>query len=319
MKKLILPLIAGLLLTSSIGQAQQTFLKIVLDTKLMVSLDCSLGGGSGNPATATKVYAHLGLCTCKMVGTGASATRDCSNETENENYCLQQITPYRSNVWQHVVGNWGDNPQDDGVGIMTSEGNGVFTIEFIIEDYFTNSAIVSTVSEDPNVVASTVWNPAAGGQPYTLGMVFRNEDASLSGRDDLCSDLFIVDMQGTPVVEQGSDIGSGFPAITFLANGLQDALTKEKVMSTVYPNPVVDNCRFRFIVKEETSKLVVKVYNIAGEVVYEFNAGKYTPGIHEISWDASSGNGSKLPAGVYKYEILCDNQVLSINKIIIVQ
>ena len=65
--------------------------------------------------------------------------RDCSNEELNK-FFTTQITPFQSRVWQHVVGNWGEVAEDDGIGLMTYEGDSVWSMEFIVEDYFSTKS-----------------------------------------------------------------------------------------------------------------------------------------------------------------------------------
>ncbi len=66
-----------------------------------------------------------------------------------------------------VVGNWG---QDDGVGEMTDQGGGIYSITFTPETYFGLSA-----SQASNVVQ--------------MGIVFRNEDGSQELKANGCSDF----------------------------------------------------------------------------------------------------------------------------------
>lgn len=294
---------------------QQTYIKLTLDTKKMTSLDYSLGGGSTVPSPANKVYAHLGLCTCNLIGEGSTATRDCSNETANKNYCLSQISPYGSNVWQHVVGNWGENVQDDGIGMMTAEGNGVFSIDFIIENYFTNASLVNTISESTTSVPSQVWSVNQGGKPYTIGMVFRNEDATLVGRDDLGSDLFIVDLLTSPKVVQGSNPDQGFPAITFLVNGVED-VNNDKY-SSVYPNPFSNITRIEYSMPTTTENMTLKIFSIEGKELVQLANGFKEAGNHTINWDGCAENGTRLSNGVYYSVLSVENQPISTQRIII--
>tara|TARA_B000000475_G_scaffold83145_1_gene67423 strand:- start:12750 stop:15602 length:2853 start_codon:yes stop_codon:yes gene_type:complete len=75
-----------------------------------------------------------------------------------------------SSPWGYsVVGNWG---QDDGVGQMTDNGNGIWSITIVPEDYFgLNSSQASSAT--------------------SMGMVFRNEDGTQELKDQGCSDFFI--------------------------------------------------------------------------------------------------------------------------------
>ncbi|MFT5054845.1 MAG: hypothetical protein ACI97X_001879, partial [Oceanospirillaceae bacterium] len=171
-------LLSFAVLAASLVSNAQTEITIQLDTKLMGNFDCALGGGDGNPAPVTTVYMHSGAC--------SENRGSIPSETPLE-YCGGQIQPFDADVWQHVVGNWGEFPADDGVGEMTSMGNGVYEISFVPEDYYSNASLVST---EANSSGSTVSSPLVPGNDiHVIGMVFRNEDGTQSGRDeDFCND-----------------------------------------------------------------------------------------------------------------------------------
>ena len=97
-----------------------------------VATDCN---GFSNP---TKVYAHLGI----------------GNDSDPWGF--------------DVVGNWG---QDDGVGQMTNNGDGTWSITFTPNTYFS-----LTAGEEASATK--------------MGMVFRNEDGSQQFKDNGCTDFF---------------------------------------------------------------------------------------------------------------------------------
>ena len=66
-----------------------------------------------------------------------------------------------------VTGNWG---QDDGVGEMTNEGGGIYSITIVPETYYN-----LTPQEAANVIQ--------------MGMVFRNEDGSQEYKASGCQDF----------------------------------------------------------------------------------------------------------------------------------
>lgn len=298
-------------------------IKITLDTKLMSSLDYSLNGGSGTPSPLDKVYAHLGLCTCNLHLSGTTFTRVCSNPDSNYVFCYSQIRPYRSNVWEHVVGNWGENPADDGVGLMTTLGNGVYSIEFDIEDYFSDPSKVNTTSFiDPNettpVVSSSVWNPSDGGSPQTIGMVFRNVDGTITGRDDNGKDLFITGLtSSTPQVIQGYDAYAPFPAVTFLT-GIGEVDNTVHYLS-VDPNPVKDYCQIIYTLTKHYDNVSLKIVDAFGKEVAILINGKQDSGSKMIMWDGTNTKGDRLANGVYYCELKAGFKVFGNKKIVLVR
>ena len=67
-----------------------------------------------------------------------------------------------------VVGNWGE---DDGIGEMTSNGDGTWSITFVPETYYNLT---------PTQAQNTI----------KMGMVFRNEDGTEELKDSGCSDFY---------------------------------------------------------------------------------------------------------------------------------
>jgi hypothetical protein len=312
MKKLALTIVlfaAVIVLNAQTPWTGRTYCKITLDTKLMEAPECSLGGGGGYAATWTKVYAHLGLCTCDV----SENVRNCASESANETFCFSQIIPYQSLVWQHVVGNWGEIAEDDGVGLMQSEGNGVYSIQFIIEDYF-SSADVSTELGETSAVPSMPWSVTQGGKPYTMGMVFRNADGTSSGRDYGCNDLFLVDILGNPLVVQSSNLeGPHFPAIVL---DIHDASIEEIMTLSdntfIYPNPANENFEVKYKIVTTGLDVKISIYDTMGRLVAEQNPGKQSAG-----WYGAAFATENMENGVYMVQVALDNYVAHTERLLI--
>lgn len=73
-----------------------------------------------------------------------------------------------ANSWTYVIGNWG---QDDGVGEMTNQGGGIWSITLVPETYYGLT-------------------PAQAAGVIRMGMVFRNEDGSQELKASGCQDFF---------------------------------------------------------------------------------------------------------------------------------
>ena len=111
---------------------------ILIDQSLTITIDANSSdtdcNGFSNPS---KIYAHLGV----------------GNDTDE--YGIS------------VVGNWG---QDDGVGLMTDMGGGMYSITFTPNTYFNLNATEQS-------------------QVTKMGMVFRNEDGSQEFKDNGCTNF----------------------------------------------------------------------------------------------------------------------------------
>ncbi|MBL4587241.1 MAG: hypothetical protein JKX84_09330 [Flavobacteriales bacterium] len=145
-------LLSSALLIATFTIQAQTEVTITIDTKLMANFNCNLNGNGVDPAPVNKVYMHSGAC---------SENRGTNQSQSAEDYCADQILPFASDVWQHVVGNWGANPQDDGVGLMVDEGNGVYSKTFVAEDYYSDPTLVNTEQNSTGTTVSSTMVPGS--------------------------------------------------------------------------------------------------------------------------------------------------------------
>ena len=278
--------------------AQATWLRIELDVKQMLNPSCNLNMGD---VDSNKVYAHLGLCTCLEQSPFGPENRDCNSAAQNELFCTTQITPFQSRVWQHVVGNWGPTPLDDGVGLMTYEGDSIWSMELIIEDYFSDFGLVQDTSmgNDSSIAFHS------GLVPYTIGVVFRDKDGFYSGRDNGCNDIFITGLKtGNPQVIQSTDL-STYNAITVETTTLSiDELNDIRNLQ-VYPNPIKDFSFIRFTLQNHEKDIEVNLYDLMGRLVHQLYKGNMNLGNHELRWDGKK-YGKKIPVSEYFIEIKTD-------------
>ena len=286
------------ILITSQSYSQATWMRIELDAKKMLNPSCNLNMGD---VDSNKVYAHLGLCTCMEQSPFGPYNRDCSNTTQNELFCTTQITPFQSRVWQHVVGNWGTSPQDDGVGLMTYEGDSVWSLEFIIEDYFSDFNLVQDTSTGND--SSVAYH--LGLIPYTIGVIFRDKDGFYSGRDNGCNDIFITGLQnGNPQVIQSTDL-SIYNALTVETTILGLDEIKDIRNIQVYPNPVNGPAFIRFTLENYEDNIQLNLYDLQGKLVFQFYNGEMQSGNHEIRWDGKV-NGKNLPPSQYMLKVKGD-------------
>jgi hypothetical protein len=272
-------LLMTFLASVSFSSLAQTQLKVTLDTKQMLNPDCNLNGGV---VADDKVYIHAGLC------------------TSNEIFCMQAITPYESEVWEHVVGYWGAQATDDSIGIMTYDGNGIWSWEIDIESYFSDPGLVDQDS-------STLM--PSGATPYTMGVVFRDKDGAYSGRDDGCNDLFITHLTTTPVVIQSTDL-SDYSAITVEKTTGIKKIDNPIVDVTTCPNPFDEKTTFSYFLKN-SQKIEIVIYNSLGQKVTSIINERQLKGKHSIEW-----NSTETEAGVYYYSIKDENGQLNYGTLI---
>ncbi|GAB5565489.1 MAG: hypothetical protein Wins2KO_25520 [Winogradskyella sp.] len=118
-----------------------------------------------------------------------------------------------ANPWTYVIGNWG---QDDGVGEMTNQGGGIWSITLVPETYYGLT-------------------PAQAAGVIRMGMVFRNEDGSQELKASGCQDFFFdvgsfqvslsSPTESTSIINSGDDLAitasniGGNANYTLSANG----------------------------------------------------------------------------------------------------
>ena len=293
MNKIFLSVTTTFLLLSFSSKSQQsTYMKIFLDTKKFSFTACNMNAdGSGGPSPVTKVYMHSGLC--------SHDPGNPSDANANKIFCLSQIIPLHSLVWQHVVGNWGTSPQDDGVGQMNSDGNGVWSLEMnTMEDYFSSSDVSSAVEPVSGVTSSPL---PPGYKGYVMGIVFRNFDGSIIGRDSSCNDIFIIDMDTpNPKVVQSDPLGEWVlsPVSFFMSPAGVENINPEIIINT-YPNPSSSTVRVEYMLLSDENNLEIKITDILGNTVANLFSGKNESGKNMVIWDGTNLNGEMAATGIY--------------------
>jgi hypothetical protein len=288
-------------LAASFGSFAQTEVTITLDTRDMFNVDCNLlGDGAGGPAQVNKVYMHSGAC---------SENRGGNQQQSAEDYCAEQITPFGSDVWQHVVGNWGQAAQDDGVGLMDDQFAltndsaflGVYSKTFIMEDYYSDPNLVSTES---NTQGSTVSAPMDPNNPvHLIGLVFRNEDGSASGRDQQgCQDIFVinVDKANPTVINSTDNSNAGFVTFSKSTVDIEDRALAYDLF--VGPNPATDEGLVSISVLRNVKDASFSITNMIGQEVHSsaaplktgknivpFNVSELRNGVYILSITSSAG------------------------------
>lgn len=280
----------------------QTELTLQIDTKVMFNVDCNLlGDGAGGPAQVNKVYMHSGACS-ENRGTNMSQTA--------EDYCIEQIIPFASDVWQHVVGNWGAAPQDDGVGEMTSMGDGIYQIQFEVEEYYSDPALVNNETNSTGTTQSTLLDPA--NPVHVLGMVFRNEDGQATGRDQQgCNDIFIVNFDtDNPTIINSTDFSTcQYVSILIDDVGISDS---KHVQSMEFgPNPSNSQVNFMLNMWKPVEDVQFTLMNTMGQVV-EAETSNFDYGRNNIQINVES-----IPAGVYLATFSSPNGLMAQERIIV--
>jgi glycosidase len=78
-------------------------------------------------------------------------------------------------------------------------------------------------------------------------------------------------------------------------------------LSTVYPNPSTGSFTISFENKD-LSHVRITVYDLAGRLIKVLSDERMDSGIHRITWDRNSEQGTKTPPGLYFYKLEMGNK-----------
>src|SRR6185295_1390503 len=81
----------------------------------------------------------------------------------------------------------------------------------------------------------------------------------------------------------------------------EKAMPDRMVFHSVFPNPSAGKFTFSFstTTRPEDKWVALEVFDVLGRKVTTITEGEYTPGYHEVSWDAVDNSGAVLTGGIY--------------------
>jgi len=78
-------------------------------------------------------------------------------------------------------------------------------------------------------------------------------------------------------------------------------------LTSIYPNPFNPNTTINYEINT-TTKVIVNIYNIRGQLVRSFFEGTKTPNRYKIIWDGTTEFGHECGSGNYLVEMTCGQQ-----------
>jgi len=70
-----------------------------------------------------------------------------------------------------------------------------------------------------------------------------------------------------------------------------------------WPNPFNSSTNIEYVVRNQETKVQLRVYNLAGELVRELVNGAEKTGFHRVTWDGRDNRGKMVANGVYFYRL----------------
>lgn len=92
----------------------------------------------------------------------------------------------------------------------------------------------------------------------------------------------------------------------------------EKLNLRNYPNPFNPETIISFNLPK-SSKVMLSIYNVKGQLVKEFPKNNYNQGKNSILWNGLDNNGNLMSSGIYFYKLNTDIGLQQINKMILLK
>jgi hypothetical protein len=190
--------------------------------------------------------------------------------------------------------NWG---QDDGVGLMTFEGNNRWSITMIPATYYGQP----------------------GATPYTIGMVFRTLDGGYEGKDNNCQDIFVRNLHTASPSVIGCD-GSPFTPVSVERTVLAGVSAPDYLGGLVVgPNPFRDRVTIDYNLVKKASAFSVRIYSAQGQEVVRLIEGSQVPGAHRLTWDGLDAAGRLVANGIYHMVMLDGSKRIATEKLLLMR
>ncbi len=144
-------------------------------------------------------------------------------------------------AWETVIGNWG---MDDGIGEMTNVGTDMWEIMIDPNAYY-------GISSDTTILS--------------IGLVFRNADGTLEGKDAACTDIFIRGVDSATPTAENTD-GTAFAGLTVQKTTGIDAPIAGLSNIEVFPAPATSYAVVTFDAEVQRA-YTLTLTNTMGQVV----------------------------------------------------
>lgn len=112
----------------------------------------------------------------------------------------------------------------------------------------------------------------------------------------------VVDEEGTNLIRAWID-SLGSPHTLIPAHNQN--ITKSFRLTSVYPNPFNPSTKIEFAVPE-AANLKIRIFNINGQCIKSIDFLAFSPGLHNITWNARNDNGKKVSSGIYFIQVTAE-------------
>ncbi|MFA5031982.1 MAG: FlgD immunoglobulin-like domain containing protein [bacterium] len=99
--------------------------------------------------------------------------------------------------------------------------------------------------------------------------------------------------------------------------GIEEKTIPEQRVVGIYPNPFYNNVSIKYSLSN-SGNVNLKIYDITGNLVRTLVDNSQSAGNYNMLWDGKNTNGTKVPAGIYFYELKTPTDK-AMNKIILLK
>ena len=210
----------------------------------------------------------------------------------------RKVYMYAAAVTSSPGGQWewiaGSTNLDDGIGIMTAQGNNSWSICIDPDQYYN-----AGVSQVP-----------AGAEILAVNLYFRNEYGTATGYS--ANGRYItIDMTTNPPT-------SDFPGVSigFCTTKVPEAGPMEVSLSCS-PNPVKATTGITYNLRTPSHEVEVIIFDVIGQKVKTISQGQQKAGAYKVTWSGESDKGTPLKNGLYFYSLVADGVTLRTSRMVI--
>jgi hypothetical protein len=243
----------------------------------------------------------------------------------NGGFTAQTPVAQGGRPWQSVVGDFNNdgnvdvascNSNTNNMGILFGNGSGGFTgaVTLVSCDQFPLAIDAGDVDGDGDLELVTSNYTGGNWNLFTnTNGVFGNKKSFDSGSSGSCVVLHDrdndgdLDMTGLDEIDDWlyfyENVGTASSVPNPSGRGVIALLQNQ-------PNPFNPSTSIRFELKT-SANLDLAVYDATGAFVTALASGPYAEGTHDVRWDGTDANGTRVGSGVYFYRLVSAGETLT--------
>ena len=156
---------------------------------------------------------------------------------------------------------------------------------------------------------------------YTYESNFDGLEARLEWSNELLSDneaqLFLYDTEAKELINMKKSTSYSFKSgktrdFKFIFSLSKESLLPEaNVVGKAFPNPFTSSVTIPFILSAPGGQVQVTMYDLMGKKIKNLVSDQFNQGYHEVVWDGTDFQNSRVTQGMYLYEVITDGKKIT--------